>query len=640
MTAGPILSDDRFMVDISQLTTGATRSRRQFLREAGVTAAATAELLAFPQAAAARRARHRSSRPTVAVLGGGVGGLTAAHELAERGFDVTVYERRAWGGKARSMNVPGTGRGGRLPLPAEHGWREVFAGYQNLPDTMRRIPFGSNPNGVLDNLVDAPFVLAARRGHLQPFPLPWGGTVPVPPPYTPALAIDTIIAALQWIPPEDLEHFLRRLVVFLSSGRLRRLGQWELSSWADFVQSDKLSSGSRELFVDFATRFAAASNGAATSTRTIGKATESVLYLPLTGRGNTRVLNAPTNEAWIDPWLVLLRNLGVKLHLNQTVTHLKLHNGRVASAHVHGPNGNCAVHADWFVCALPVERARKLWSRRILTADPQLARMSNIPTGWMTGIQFYLRRRTPIADGPVAYLDSPWAVSSISQAQFWTKRDLSRQYGDGTVHEKLSTIICDWETPGVIYGKPARDCTPRQVAREAWAQIRQHFQYSGAPKLTDDMLVSWFLDPGIVVRNHSIVENEDALFLPTVNTWGDRPPAATAIPNLVLASDYAQVDFDITSMEGANEAARRAVDAILDRSRSAAQPCRVFERQMPSEWVALRQLDDERYKRGEANLFDTDLAAPRPPDFFNQSLPGHLVGDVQQLLARLVPRKS
>ena len=32
---------------------------------------------------------------TVAVLGGGVGGLSAAHELAERGFKVHVYERKA-----------------------------------------------------------------------------------------------------------------------------------------------------------------------------------------------------------------------------------------------------------------------------------------------------------------------------------------------------------------------------------------------------------------------------------------------------------------------------------------------------------------------------------------------------------------
>ena len=47
---------------------------------------------------------------TVAVLGGGVAGLSAAHELIERGFAVTVYESTArFGGKARSYAVPDRG---------------------------------------------------------------------------------------------------------------------------------------------------------------------------------------------------------------------------------------------------------------------------------------------------------------------------------------------------------------------------------------------------------------------------------------------------------------------------------------------------------------------------------------------------
>ncbi|PRC62557.1 polyprenyl synthetase, partial [Mycobacterium sp. ITM-2017-0098] len=66
---------------------------------------------------------------TVAVLGGGVGGLSAAHELTDRGFDVTVYEARGvFGGKARSMPVPGSGTGGLQDLPAEHGFR-FFPGF-------------------------------------------------------------------------------------------------------------------------------------------------------------------------------------------------------------------------------------------------------------------------------------------------------------------------------------------------------------------------------------------------------------------------------------------------------------------------------------------------------------------------------
>ena len=33
-----------------------------------------------------------TARPTVVIFGGGITGLTAAHELAERGFSVVVYE--------------------------------------------------------------------------------------------------------------------------------------------------------------------------------------------------------------------------------------------------------------------------------------------------------------------------------------------------------------------------------------------------------------------------------------------------------------------------------------------------------------------------------------------------------------------
>src|SRR3954454_5336778 len=108
-------------------------TRRGFLRDGALAGA----VVAVPR----RRVRRRSRR-SVAVLGGGVAGLTVAHELAERGFDVTVYERRAFGGKARSFGVPGTASGGRRRLPGEHGARFIPGLYVNLPDTLRRIPLG------------------------------------------------------------------------------------------------------------------------------------------------------------------------------------------------------------------------------------------------------------------------------------------------------------------------------------------------------------------------------------------------------------------------------------------------------------------------------------------------------------------
>jgi uncharacterized protein with NAD-binding domain and iron-sulfur cluster len=77
----------------------------------------------------------------VIVLGGGIGGLSAAHELIERGFAVDVYESLSIaGGKARSIPLAGTGTDGRRDLPGEHGFRFFPRFYRHVIGARRRIP--------------------------------------------------------------------------------------------------------------------------------------------------------------------------------------------------------------------------------------------------------------------------------------------------------------------------------------------------------------------------------------------------------------------------------------------------------------------------------------------------------------------
>src|ERR1700760_5164991 len=101
----------------------------------------------------------------VIVLGGGVAGMSAAHELIERGFEVVVLERRdIAGGKARSISVsddPGVS-GHELAdsgvasidhhLPGEHGFRFFPGFYKHVIETMRRIP-SFDARKVADHLV-------------------------------------------------------------------------------------------------------------------------------------------------------------------------------------------------------------------------------------------------------------------------------------------------------------------------------------------------------------------------------------------------------------------------------------------------------------------------------------------------------
>jgi len=109
-----------------------------------------------------------TAQQAVAILGGGVAGLSAAHELAERGFAVTVCERNAaFGGKARSMSVAGSGVGRRMDLPGEHGFRFFPGFYKHITDTMSRIPFGVGRAKCRDNLVQAARILLARQGKVE-----------------------------------------------------------------------------------------------------------------------------------------------------------------------------------------------------------------------------------------------------------------------------------------------------------------------------------------------------------------------------------------------------------------------------------------------------------------------------------------
>ena len=283
----------------------------------------------------------------------------------------------------------------------------------------------------------------------------------------------------------------------------------------------------------------------------------------------------------------------------ERVVGLDVTGGRISGAQVvDGTGSRSTVEADWYVLAIPVERVVELLTPQLLAADPALEGMRELAVDWMVGIQYFLRRPTPIVDGHVAYLGSPWALTSISQAQFW-RGDFASRYGDGTVHDCLSVDISDWDTPGVLFGKTAKQCTREEIAKETWAQLRRCLDDGPNPVLRDEDVAHWFLDPG-VTWNPGLGANTNATPL-LVNTAGSlvhRPEARTAVPNLFLAGDYVRTDIDLATMESANEAGRAAVNALLQAADSPARPCPMFRLHEPEQLAPLRALDAQRYAAG------------------------------------------
>ncbi|WP_241253434.1 FAD-dependent oxidoreductase [Streptomyces sp. W1SF4] len=586
-------------------------SRRAFIAGAAAAAGTFPALGALAAPAAAAGPAAAAAGRSVAVLGGGVAGLTAAHELAERGYAVTVYERRALGGKARSMDVPGSARGGRRPLPAEHGFRFIPGIYHNLPDTMRRIPFPGNANGVWDNLVAPPEMMFARAGGREDLraPIPWpghsaGGLTPE----ELRRALTGMLESLVRLPAHETAYFVNRVLVFLTSCDERRDEVWERTPWWEFTRAARMSTEYQRILAVGITRNIVATKAEEASTRTVGTLGEAFVCNAL-GQGADgppdRILNLPTNEAWIDPWERHLRSLGVEFRIGWTVQEVRYGDGRVSGVSVLDPDGaRRTVTATHYVSALPVEHARRTWSPALRAADPMLGRCDRLRTDWMTGIQFYLTERAPLVHGHLNCVDSPWSLTAIQQAEHWPARDFPADYGDGTVVDCLSVDVSEWDRPGILYGKTAKQCTREEVAREVWAQLKASLNDTGRTLLADRTLHSWFLDPGVDGLGTPQPTNQDELLIHPTGTFHDRPSAGTRVPNFFLSGDYVAVDIDLATMEGANASARAAVNALLDRDGSGAARCAVIPRHRPAELEAAKRHDLWRYRLGLRNVFD------------------------------------
>jgi uncharacterized protein with NAD-binding domain and iron-sulfur cluster len=214
---------------------------------------------------------------------------------------------------------------------------------------------------VADNLVDAREVSMAAFDR-NPIALP--ARFPLNGPDL-QLSVFAALAALSGqlgVPLADGQFFATKIWQFMSSCEERRNVEYERTSWWEFIEADTRSEAYRTYFAHGITRSLVAAQARRASAKTIGD-----IFLQLTfdigmpaATSADRLLNGPTNDVWIDPWVEYLQARGVSYRRNVSVTALQTVAGHVQRVQVSESGVSRAVSGDYFIAALPVERMSEL----------------------------------------------------------------------------------------------------------------------------------------------------------------------------------------------------------------------------------------------------------------------------------------
>jgi 15-cis-phytoene desaturase len=536
----------------------------------------------------------------VAVLGGGIAGLTAAHELMLRNFEVTVYEKAPrhdtagnLGGKAKTQfSAPPS----LDPLPGEHGFRFFPSFYRHVVETMTRIPVSvddaskslgpfdlASGGSVAQRLIRSPQGGVGRKGERL--------TIVDRSKIDSLSDITTLLKV--WtdgygLPPWDLVHLIMRLAAYYFSCNARRDEQWQRLTLWEFFHANELSQRTQAFLNDMPKALAAmdAKEGNTRSILNVGFLWSQDF---VKDRQADRILSGPTTKSWIEPWALYLESRGVTFHGGTKVTGFTREDKRIVSAQT---DAGIDIVADYFIGAFPLDVVHATCNPVPRDASGPLDDLLKVPAQAslrnMVGVQFFLDAPRPLVKGLINCMGSEWGVTSVCEAQYWDPSVYQLPAGCAEVFSAIATKL-------PVDAHNNIELTREQLKTRFLELLNEYKGADGEPLVDESTIVHVHLDAELedAPNGQSLINRTPHLIHPPRFQFV-RVDADVGLENLFMAGDHVRGFTDVATMEGANEGGRRAVNALLAR-RGLGDPCELFDQLALDEpqWLKdVKELDE------------------------------------------------
>src|SRR5262249_50049390 len=146
------------------------------------------------------------------------------------------------------------------------------------------------------------------------------------------------------------------LLDFMATCEARRRNELEGVAWWKYVKAQQHSEQYRKLLAAGLTRSLVAMKAEVASTRTIGTIlVQMLMSVTRYVSSMDRVLNGPTSDVWIDPWVAYLAERGVRFFHEKRVVGFDFTDDVIASVLLSDKSKNrTTVQGDYYIAAMPV----------------------------------------------------------------------------------------------------------------------------------------------------------------------------------------------------------------------------------------------------------------------------------------------
>lgn len=488
----------------------------------------------------------------VIVLGAGIGGLTAAHELAKRNIQVVVYERNdRVGGLARSAYYIKDNK----KYPVEYSWRVYGTGYKNLQRVLQEIPLRENQrNSTFNNLLRVATYIFPHFDRPEV-----------------VLSPERKTKGSDWGLTRKEKRQMLEKMLFCAAMSRQRMDSMDGLRWKDFCAD---LSGEAKKYLVRMWGPVLGMDPSHMSFPVVARIVGVVFGGFLSAAGALYLMKKPTNDGWFDEWVAHLESRGVNIHTRHELRGLDISEGRISGVRVFDVAQGTEVkdQADYYVLGLSVEALAK-----IVQAQPDLKQIpelqNSIPLAQVSkqvqlSVQIFLDQEVNYhtQEPPILYLpDSPWAIIIEPQELVWGKTFSD----DPRVKSVWSVGICQTDEPGILTNKSFNECSPEEIRQEVWAQIKRSYAQanittvSGEKVSEKNEVLFYMWDSFKYNPATKQIEIWEPKFSNNAATLQYQPSNVTSVPNLLFATGYTKTDRFIYSMESAAEAGTACANHIL-----------------------------------------------------------------------------